>query len=129
MYGVEATVIDLESRLVKPSSADYIRRETVVVEAISGNPFALEGQTIFKSTDLKTNASVSDVEIFTRNNETFYRLGLFVGYYDRDLIEGTFTIPGASRVTETVSVGSSIINVDSTIGFGKQDSCCWKQYN
>ena len=119
LYGVEATVIDLESRLVKPSSADYIRRETVVVEAISGDPFALEGQTIFKSTDLRTNASVSDVEIFTRNNETFYRLGLFVGYNDRDLIEGTFTIPGASRVTETVSVGSSVINVDSTIGFGQ----------
>ena len=37
LYGVEATVIDLESRLVKPSSADYIRRETVVVEAISGD--------------------------------------------------------------------------------------------
>ena len=119
LYGVEATVIDLESRLVKPSSADYIRRETVVVEAISGDPFALEGQTIFKSNDLRTNASVSDVEIFTRNNETFYRLGLFVGYNDRDLIEGTFTIPGASRVTELVSVGSSVINVDSTIGFGQ----------
>ena len=57
LYGVEATVIDLESRLVKPSSADYIRRETIVVEPISGNPFGLEGQTIFKSTDLRTNAS------------------------------------------------------------------------
>ena len=119
LYGAEATVIDLESRLVKPSAANYIRRETIVVESLSGNPFALEGQTIFKSTDINTNASVSDVEIFTRNNETFYRIGLFIGYNDRDLIEGTFTIPGASRVLETVSVGSSIISVDSTIGFGQ----------
>ena len=119
LYGAEATVIDLESRLVKPSAANYIRRETIVAESLSGNPFALEGQTIFKSTDINTNASVSDVEIFTRNNETFYRIGLFIGYNDRDLIEGTFTIPGASRVLETVSVGSSIINVDSTIGFGQ----------
>ena len=39
LYGVEATVIDLESRLVKPSSADYIRRETVVVEAIFWRSF------------------------------------------------------------------------------------------
>ena len=119
LYGAEATVIDLESRLVKPSAANYVRRETIVVESLSGNPFALEGQTIFKSTDIDTNASVSDVEIFTRNNQTFYKIGLFIGYNDRDLIEGTFTIPGASRVLETVSVGSSIINVDSTIGFGQ----------
>ena len=119
LYGVEASVIDLEERLIKPSAANYIRRETIVVERISGDPFKLEGQTIFKSTDSGTSASVSDVEIFTRNNETFYRLGLFIGYNDRDLIEGTFTIPGASRVLENVSVGSSVINVDSTIGFGQ----------
>ena len=119
LYGVEATIIDLESRLIKPSAANYIRRETIVVERLSGDPFGLEGQTIYKSTDSSTNASVSDVEIFTRNNETFYRIGLFIGYNDRDLIEGTFTVPGSSKVLETVSVGSSIINVDSTIGFGQ----------
>ena len=92
LYGVSAKVLDLETRLIKPSSADYIRREVIVAESISGDPFSLEGQTIFKSTDNKTSASVSDVEIFSRDNKTFYRLGLFVGYNDRDLIEGVFTL-------------------------------------
>ena len=119
LYGVEAIVIDLESRLIKPSSADYIRRELVVAEAISGDPFALEGQTIVKSTDSATNAAVSDVEIFTRLDKTYYKIGLFVGYNDRDLIEGTFTIPGNSKALESVEIGSSIISVDSTIGFGQ----------
>ena len=32
LYGVTAKVIDLEGRLIKPSSADYIRREVVVAE-------------------------------------------------------------------------------------------------
>ena len=41
LYGVTATVIDLEERLFKPSSANYIRRETAVVESISGNPSEL----------------------------------------------------------------------------------------
>ena len=117
LYGVSAKVLDLETRLIKPSSADYIRREVIVAESISGDPFSLEGQTIFKSTDNKTSASVSDVEIFSRDNKTFYRLGLFVGYNDRDLIEGVFTIPGRSKVIETVPAGSSVITVDSTIGF------------
>ena len=119
LYGVDAKVLDLEKRLIKPSSADYIRREVVVAENISGNPFALEGQTIFRSNDLNTNASVSDVEIFTRENRTYYKLGLFVGYNDRDLIEGVFDVPGNSKALETVSIGSSIISVDSTIGFGQ----------
>ena len=117
LYGTNAIVLDLEGRLIKPSSADYIRREVVVAKNIFGDPFKLEGQTIFKSTDVNTNASVSDVEVFTRNNETYYKLGLFVGYNERDLIEGIFTIPGKTKVLESVSVGSSIISVDSTIGF------------
>ena len=119
LYGVEAKVLDLENRLIKPSSADYIRREVVVAESISGNPFGLEGQTIFESDDSNTNASVSEVEIFTRHDKSYYKLKLFVGYNDRDLVEGIFTVPGNSRVLESVAVGSSIISVDSTIGFGE----------
>ena len=117
LYGVTATVIDLEERLLKPSSANYIRRETAVVESISGNPSELKGQTIFKSNDLSTSASVSEVEVFTRNERTFYKLGLFVGYDDRDLIEGFFSVPGYSRSLEPVFIGDTVISVDSTIGF------------
>ena len=116
--------------MVKPSSAEYVRREVFVVENleyldeesglfVSGDPFALEGQTITRSLDPNTRASVSDVEIFTRNNKTFYRLGVFVGYNDKDFIEGTFSIPGASRVVEKIEPGDSTISVDSTIGFGQ----------
>ena len=122
LYGVDAKVLDLESRLIKPSSADYIRREVIVAENISGNPFGLEGQTVFRSNDLNTNASVSDVEIFTRNNKTYYKIGLFVGYNERDLVEGVFDVPGNSKALEAVSIGSSIISVDSTIGFGQTGS-------
>jgi len=117
LYGVEAQVLDLEDRLVKASSADYIRREVAVVEAISGDPFGLEGQTIYKSNDTSTSASVSDVEIFTRNNKSYYKLGLFIGYNDRDLIEGIFKVPGYSKALEPASVGAEVISVDSTIGF------------
>jgi len=119
LYGVDAKVLDLEKRLIKPSSAEYIRREVIVAENIAGDPFKLEGQTIFRSNDLNTNASVSDVEIFTRNNKTYYRLGLFVGYNDRDLVEGIFEVPGNSKALEAVTVGASVISVDSTIGFGQ----------
>ena len=119
LYGVEAKVLDLENRLIKPSSAEYIRREQVAAEVLSGNPFKLEGQTVYRSNDLETNAAVSEVEIFTRDNETFYNFGLFVGYNDRDLIEGKFDITPFTRSLEDRSPTDTIITVDSTIGFAQ----------
>ena len=117
LYGVESQVLDLEERLVKPSDAEFIRREVIIADPISGDPSKLVGQTIYKSTDLRTNASVSEVEILTRENKVYYKLSLFVGFNDRDLIEGTFTIPGKTRVLEATPANSPIISVDSTVGF------------
>ena len=87
LYGEEAKVLDLENRLIKPSSTDFVRREIVIVEALEGDPFKLEGQALYKSTDKKTipsaTASVSEVEIFTREGKSYFKLGLFVGYDDQ----------------------------------------------
>jgi hypothetical protein len=118
LYGVTPTVIDLEDRLLKPSSSQFLRREVIVVERISGDPSKLIGQTIRKSSDSETQASVSEVEVFTRGGTvTYFKLGLFVGYDDRDLIEGTFNIQPKTKAINAVSVGASSIIVDTTIGF------------
>ena len=119
LYGETPKVIDLEQYLPKPSSAEFLRREIVVAERISGDPDKLVGQTIKKASDLSTQASVSEVEIFTRSGiSTYFKLGLFVGYGDSDLIEGTFEIQPKTTNINPVSIGSSIITVDSTVGFG-----------
>ena len=118
LYGVTPTVTDLESYLIKPSTAKFIKREVVVAEIISGEGKNLVGQTIIKSSDSSTQAAVSEVEVFSRPNVgTFYKLYLFVGYDENDLIEGTFTIQPKTRVIKDVTQGSSTITVDSTIGF------------
>ena len=91
LYGVNAKVIDLEGNLIKPSDAEFIRREVIVADVIgSGEPQNLTGQTIFKSTDTSTNASVSEVEIIKREGRNYYKIALFVGFSDRDLIQGVF---------------------------------------
>ena len=120
LYGVESTILDLEGNLIKPSGAEFIRREVIVADLISTDrePQNLIGQTIFKSTDTSTNASVSEVEIFTRDSKSYYKISLFVGFSDRDLIEGIFTVPGKTKVLSEVSPNASVISVDSTVGFG-----------
>ena len=120
LYGVESTILDLEGNLIKPSGAEFIRREVIVAELIGTlrEPQNLVGQTIFKSTDTSTNASVSEVEILRRDGKTYYKISLFVGFSDRDLIEGVFNVPGKTKVLTSAPSGSSILSVDSTVGFG-----------
>ena len=117
LYGVNPRVVNLEEFLIKPSSAQFIRREIVIAERISGDPSKLIGQTIRKSSDTITSASISEIEPFLRNNRQYYKISLFVGYDDISAVEGNFTITPSTRCLETVYIGSSVISVDSTIGF------------
>ena len=118
LYGVTPVVVDLEKFLLKPSDSQYIRREIVLTEKISGdNINNLVGQTIYSTLDSSTKAAISEVEIVTRQNKTYYKIGLFIGYSDEDLIEGNFTVTANSKVIGNVLAGSSVITVDSTVGF------------
>ena len=119
LYGVTPNIVDLEQYLPKPSSSEFLRRELVVAERISGNPAKLVGQTIRKSSDAATQGAVSEVEVFTRSGiSTYYKIGLFVGYSDNALIEGTFKVQPKTKVINPTIVNDSIITVDSTVGFG-----------
>ena len=118
LYNETPKILDLEQYLIKPSTAEFIRREVVLAEALSGNPIHLVGQTIIKSTDSATRASISEVEPLTRKGKVYYKIGLFVGFNDVDLIEGTFNVSPKTKVIGNVSIGSSVITVDSTVGFG-----------
>ena len=123
LYGVTPKVIDLEKYLVKPSSAKYIRRERIVAERLSGDPLNLQGQTITRSTDSQTTASISEVELLTgiiglTTLRDYYTLDIFVGYNDEEFVTGTFNVTGKTKIINPVSIGSSVITVDSTIGFG-----------
>ena len=116
LYGVTPKIINLEDFLFKSSNAEFIRREILVTERIEGNPNKLVGQVI-RTADNSAAGPVSEVEIVTRGNKTFYKLQLFSGFSEKSLIEGTFEITPKTKVTDSVSIGSSVITVDSTIGF------------
>jgi len=118
LYGITPEIVDLEDYLIKPSSARYLRRENIAVEVISGDPSKLKGQTIRKSSDSETFASVSEVEIFSNVGvSTYYGLSLFVGYDDTDSNQGSFAVQPKVTAINSVSIGASVITVDSTIGF------------
>jgi hypothetical protein len=128
LFGETPKIIDLERFLIKPSDANYIRREVAVIDVISGNASKLEGQTIKKSTDERTSASVSEVETITRKGKTYYKLNFFIGYDDSyPNVTGTFSITPSTKIIEDEIIpfsndNSSVISVDSTIGFPEYGS-------
>ncbi|MEC8551928.1 MAG: hypothetical protein VXY93_15640, partial [Pseudomonadota bacterium] len=87
LYGVDPKVIDLEEYLIKPSSATYVRRKRIIAEQLSGDPLNLKGQTIFRTTDTSSSASISEVEILTgisgiSTATNYFILDVFVGFDD-----------------------------------------------
>jgi hypothetical protein len=116
LYGEDSQVINLEEYLLKPSDADYVRRQAAIAEIFSGDPTRLVGQTIYKTGDPNTNASVASVETFTRKGVQYFRVGFFIGY-ENSAINGILTVTPSTKSIDKVSVGSSVITVDSTIGF------------
>jgi hypothetical protein len=118
LYGEDAKIIDLEEFVLKPSSANYVRRQVLVAEKLSGDdPSLLVGETLFSSVDPDITGSISEVDIITRSNKTYYQISLFIGYSDDIISENKFTLPGKSRVIGNVPSGSTVITVDTTIGF------------
>ena len=122
LYGVDPKVIDLEEYLIKPSSATYVRRKRIVAEQLSGDPLKLKGQTIFRTTDDASSASISEVEILTgisgiSTTTNYFILDVFVGFDDAEFITGTFEVTGKTKAIDDIEKDSKVITVDSTIGF------------
>ena len=117
LFGENSEVINLEEYLLKPSDANYIRRKTAVAEVFSGDPTKLVGQTIYKTGDSGTNASIASVESFTRKGNQYFKLSIFVGFGEDSSINGLFKVTPNTKSIDNVAIGGQVITVDSTIGF------------
>ena len=117
LYGITPSILNLEEQLVKPSSADYIRRKVIFGELLEGlNPDLIVGQTLVSS-DGTANGPISEIEIVKKRGKFTYKISLFEGYDDRSLINGTFNITASSKVIGNFPINSKTLSVDSTIGF------------
>jgi hypothetical protein len=118
IFGETPSIVNLEDYLIKPSSANYVRREVAIAEIISGEPSKIVGQTLIKTTDENTTASISAIEPFSRKGKTFHRIEFYIGNTkNSSSVEGNFEITPNTKLIESVSVGSSILTVDSTVSF------------
>ena len=120
LYGKDVDVVKPRDFLFIPSDADYKVSKQIVVEALEGDPMDLINRNLFQDDSYgspKANGSISDVEEIVRGDKSYYRFSLD---YDHNLdrLSGDFSIHPNTKLIDNVSVGSTVLNVDSTVGFG-----------
>jgi hypothetical protein len=124
LYGTNVEVIKPRDFLIQPSDAGYRVTRDVVVEAISGNPLELVNRTLFQDYDgfiSRSYGSVTSVEKITRSGKEYYILSLDYDF-DKDIsvsgsIFGEFSIHPKTLLVSDASIGKTILDVDSTVGF------------
>ncbi len=118
LYGQEVNIIKPSDFLIKPSDADYGFAQDFVVKPITGDPRNLKGSTLFQDADEDdsnirgASGAISDVKDFLYGGEHYYQISV-----SQDSIDGNFIVPGRTRVTDPVSIGGTVITVDTTVGF------------
>ena len=118
LYGQEVSIIKPSEFLIKPSDADYGFAQDFVVKPITGDPRNLKGSTLFQDADEDdanirgASGAISDVKDFLYGGEHYYQISI-----SKDSIDGDFIVPGRTRVTDPVSIGATVITVDTTVGF------------
>ena len=126
LYGEKVDVVKPRNYLFRPSDAQYRITKDIVVDSLSGNPLELLNQTLFQDEYSsygiqKAYASVTDVEKLYYDGKEYYKLSVDFDY-SKDItfdgsVFGDFSVHPKTRVITKVSAGSSVIDVDSTVGF------------
>jgi len=124
IYGVDVDILKPYESLIRPSDANYVVSQDYIVEKYIGDPLKLNNRTIFQNS---TNArgTVTKVEKLNVDGD-FYQISIDTGY-QRDIdvdgtIYGKFEPNSKTLLINNVSVGSTIIDVDSTVDFASSGS-------
>ena len=112
LFDQRAEVIKPIEYLFAPSDADYVKTNDLMAERISGNAQNVVGQTLFQTDAPATSGSIFNVQYAPRDGRDYYIISLSKGS-----IVGTFEPTGSSSLVNAVGIGSTVVTVDSTLGF------------
>lgn len=114
LYAEKVEMIKPQVYMIRPSDADWVVNDVLVCGLIDGDPKKIEGQTLFQDTrPIKTSGAIYDVKTAVIDGKRYYKVAISKG-----TTIGTFQQVGKTFVNSTAGIGATILNVDSTVGFG-----------
>ena len=117
LFNSTAEVIKPIEYLFAPSDADYVKTFDLIAERLSGNADNVVGQTLFQTDNTATSGSIFNTQYFPRDGRHYYIISLSKGS-----TVGAFYPTGSSSLVNAVGIGSTVITVDSTLGFPESGS-------
>tara|TARA_B100001113_G_scaffold48198_1_gene34702 strand:+ start:13 stop:8304 length:8292 start_codon:yes stop_codon:yes gene_type:complete len=118
LYDEKVEMIQPSKFIISPSDADYIVNDVLLCELISGNPLNIVGQSLVQQTvPLETSGSIYNVEKSIIGGKIYYKIAISKG-----TTIGKFQQVGKTFITQSSPIGSTVLNVDSTVGFGATGS-------
>ena len=130
LYNKDVELITPRDFLFTPSNAGYRIVNQLVVEAIEGDPENLENATLYQDAYKfddnlqKSYAPITSVEkIEVGYGKSFYKLSYDGGFNRPDgsaggITYGNFKVEPSTKVIGQVAAGTTVLDVDSTVGFG-----------
>ena len=133
LYGKDCEIIRPSNFLIRPSDADYRVTRDYVIESVQGDPLDLKNLTIFqKSTgargavsnvqkviyDAEVGAGATTVAVVDQKTASqYYQISLDDNSIDERSSIDNFKPNPKTRLLSKTSIGSTILDVDSTVGF------------
>ena len=119
LYGKDVEILKPRDFLFIPSQSNYKVSKHIIAEPIEGDPRKLVNRNLFQDAVdgfEGVTAAVSDVESVVRGDKTYYKLSLD---YDKnsERVSGEFPIHPSTKLIDNVSIGGTVLTVDSTVGF------------
>ena len=120
LYAAKVDVVHPDQYLFRPSNADYKITKDFIVEKISGDPNKLKNLT-FNQKSSGARGTITNVVPILYGDGRYFTVSIDSGY-SRDIsVQGTikneFITNPKTKLTNEVSIGATVLDVDSTLGF------------
>lgn len=117
IWGSPVQIVKPRDFLIQPSDADYRITRDLVIKRLIGNPEDLINKTLYQDETnniAKAVGSITNVEKIFKDGEEYFRLSLD---YNPELETFNFTIHPKTKITNSVGLGQTYLDVDSTLSF------------
>ena len=126
LFGKSVVIEKPFEHTVGSSDSEWVVTDNMIVDAIEGDPFKLISTKIFQGTfdNPTADGTISNIQEVFLGSKKYYKLS-----FDKSAHFGTFNIGTKTKVTEKAPIGSSTINVESTVGFGTTGTFIYKHFD
>ena len=120
LYAADVEVVHPDKYLFRPSNADYKITKDFIVETISGDPQQLTNLTLNQNST-GARGTITNVVPILYDKGQFYQVSIDSGF-SRDIsVKGTifneFKVNPKTKIINPISIGGTILDVDSTLDF------------